>query len=440
MSDAGNQRNKDIGITEKSENNATSEQRETGEIDEVEKETGENGENSEDEEIQRDWRTLKAFDEVKSNDWTGKVFFYEDCGNPKDVKEVEMTESEMMEKLVASVKNEKIEKMEMWIQTKEDLLLNALIAIKTEQFWWSIEKNTKGITIQKSENWEHVVYEYRREKRTAGVFEGGQFEKILWVDGNPDQLPVSLHDVIRKLNQTQKLEKQYQVGNPRDFATDLFTDHFCLQVNKLEDGLMERRGVKGGDWKGELYFYDDIGEPEDLTKHTMERDNLVETLHRLVNDERIIKFEEWRNPLFNWQNSLWPNASVNAIVNGLLYHAFIVIKTTHNWWSIGKSTDGITLQRSKYWKNVTYEYKRKKRPQGIISPKIKRNRGPLQMPCDSTFSIYDIFDRIDDTHELTLEYHLLNDNCKDFATRIYKYCNNVRKNGGYANKLAASHH
>ena len=53
------------------------------------------------------------------------------------------------------------------------------------------------------------------------------------------------------------------------------------------------------------------------------------------------------------------------ITNMLFYHAFVVFTTTGWFWSIEKNSEGLTVQRSKFMKNVTNFYRREERPNGL---------------------------------------------------------------------------
>ncbi len=52
------------------------------------------------------------------------------------------------------------------------------VVFKTDQWWWSIEKNDACVTIQRSKTPGYVIDKYRRQDRTTNVFGGGiQFDK-----------------------------------------------------------------------------------------------------------------------------------------------------------------------------------------------------------------------------------------------------------------------
>ena len=55
-----------------------------------------------------------------------------------------------------------------WEVGKNKGLHHAFIVFKTKNWWWSIEKNAEGLTIQRAKQLESVRDVYRRAKRTIG--------------------------------------------------------------------------------------------------------------------------------------------------------------------------------------------------------------------------------------------------------------------------------
>jgi hypothetical protein len=58
-------------------------------------------------------------------------------------------------------------------QIMQNLLHHAYIVFKTQSWWWSIEKNELGVTIQRSKKFEFVRDKFRRQDRTTDLFGGG---------------------------------------------------------------------------------------------------------------------------------------------------------------------------------------------------------------------------------------------------------------------------
>ena len=53
------------------------------------------------------------------------------------------------------------------IQLSSVFLHHAFVVFKTEHWWWSIEKNSEGITIQRAKKIKNVRDKYRQERRTV---------------------------------------------------------------------------------------------------------------------------------------------------------------------------------------------------------------------------------------------------------------------------------
>ena len=52
-------------------------------------------------------------------------------------------------------------------QLSSVVLHHAFVVFKTEHWWWSIEKNSEGITIQRAKKRKNVRDKYRQERRTV---------------------------------------------------------------------------------------------------------------------------------------------------------------------------------------------------------------------------------------------------------------------------------
>jgi hypothetical protein len=108
----------------------------------------------------------KLYFDPKADSSTGKDYF--------------ITDAELREKLSELVDDtEKIVKVSYYThplyrwQVKQNLLHHAFIVFETDQWWWSIEKNELGVTIQRSKDIEFVRDKFRRRDRTTNVFGGG---------------------------------------------------------------------------------------------------------------------------------------------------------------------------------------------------------------------------------------------------------------------------
>ena len=101
----------------------------------------------------------------------------------------------------------------------------------------------------------------------------------------------------------------------------------------------------------------------------------------------------------------------------LFNHQFVVLETTKWWWSMEKDDARILIQRSKQLEDVRYFVDTIKHRQHFM----KDRRTPMcQLSYDKgRKSMKDLIDFLYNIHELNIKYHFLDDNCKDFAKKIF---------------------
>ena len=155
-------------------------------------------------------------------------------------------------------------------------------------------------------------------------------------------------------------------------------------------------GSKGGKWTSQLctYFYTENGKIE-VNRYSQQK--CVEDLHRITNSEEIQYIGSYRCPL-----------AENIEENQFAYHQFLVIKTTNWYWSIGKDSEKILLQRSKA-KNCVEKCKE---GQARYTP-VK-----MIVEIEGKGSMRDLIKFICE-NELDKTYYLLGDNCQRFAERLF---------------------
>ena len=155
-------------------------------------------------------------------------------------------------------------------------------------------------------------------------------------------------------------------------------------------------GSKGGKWTSQLrtYFYTENGKIE-VNRYSLQK--CVEDLHRITNSEEIQYIGSYRCPL-----------AENIEENQFAYHQFLVIKTTNWYWSIGKDSEKILLQRSKA-KNCVEKCKE---GQARYTP-VK-----MIVEIEGRGSMRDLIKFICE-NELDKTYDLLSDNCQHFAERLF---------------------
>ena len=155
-------------------------------------------------------------------------------------------------------------------------------------------------------------------------------------------------------------------------------------------------GSKGGKWTSQLrtYFYTENGKIE-VNRYSLQK--CVEDLHRITNSEEIQYIGSYQCPLVE-----------NIKGHLIAYHQFLVIETTNWYWSIGKDSEKILLQRSKA-KDCVEKFKE---GQARYTPvtMIDENEGKGSMRDLMKFIC---------ENELDKTYYLLGDNCQRFAERLF---------------------
>ena len=104
-------------------------------------------------------------------DWKGKIFF--DSGiNKLSEDSYTITESELklqfceLRSTREAIRNVRIYKSKLTsVQLTMAILYHAYVVFETDQWWWSIEQNTEGITVQRAKNLEAVRDKYRKGDR-----------------------------------------------------------------------------------------------------------------------------------------------------------------------------------------------------------------------------------------------------------------------------------
>ena len=105
-------------------------------------------------------------------DWTGEVYFDYNADETGDG--YYYTDPELKTELAARIgKNEVIIGVSYFkhplsaAQVTAGLFHHAFVVFETEEWWWSIEKNEEGITIQRAKQLTNVRDYYRQERRTS---------------------------------------------------------------------------------------------------------------------------------------------------------------------------------------------------------------------------------------------------------------------------------
>lgn len=156
------------------------------------------------------------------------------------------------------------------------------------------------------------------------------------------------------------------------------------------------RSGKGGEWGGELVY-----DPGQFTSFHLTPNFLT---GKMCEFEGIDAFERLQT-IWLFKRPLFEGQFTQIFMN----HQFVVMQTMHWYWSIEKLADRILLQKNES-SFMVREYR-----EGI-----RRNKPVVEIKhgtCQG--SVIDLIEFLYCRDELNRPYHLVEDNCKKFANRVF---------------------
>ena len=112
---------------------------------------------------------------VNGGEWTGKMFFDPEASTTLGESYL-FQDHELLGKLLKIIDpEEKILKVFAFnnplipIQITKRLWKHTFIVLETDAWWWSLEKHTDGITLQRDKSLQAVQCRYRQQQRTTGL-------------------------------------------------------------------------------------------------------------------------------------------------------------------------------------------------------------------------------------------------------------------------------
>ncbi|CAG0902265.1 unnamed protein product [Darwinula stevensoni] len=163
---------------------------------------------------------------------------------------------------------------------------------------------------------------------------------------------------------------------------------------------MGNKHSKGGNWENVLNFIPESDKTSDIT-HNIAHEGLESCALELIDGSEDIENV--------WVYTQPPHEA--QLTAGLLYHAFVVLKTDGWWWSIEKDTGGIFLQRSKKKEFVKEHFRMEKREVPLSLEAGDRGRMKMQ----------DLIHWLYKQREVRKGYRIDNRdlNCLGFAKRVF---------------------
>lgn len=159
----------------------------------------------------------------KGGIWQYKIYFDSEAAFTDSAK-YDIKDGDGISELMVDGVNEEIKRVTAyelplyWWQISKLLLYHMYIVFETENWWWSIEKDTNGIVIQRSKNEYAVRNLIRQEPRNSGLFGIGLTVMLA------DQGRMSVHDVLLWIFEADEVNNKYDYlfRNCRHFAKAVF--------------------------------------------------------------------------------------------------------------------------------------------------------------------------------------------------------------------------
>ena len=106
-------------------------------------------------------------------------------------------------------------------QLSKYFLYHAFIVFKTENWWWSIERDGRGVTIQRSTQLETVRDQCQRRNRLLGGT-----SRVDLVKKVPDPINITVNELINRLFKEDRMNLDYKEKNGKHFANFIYNKIF----------------------------------------------------------------------------------------------------------------------------------------------------------------------------------------------------------------------
>jgi hypothetical protein len=271
-------------------------------------------------------------------------------------------------------------------QVSNAMFHHAFIVFQTNNWWWSIEKNNEGVTIQRSKKLESVRDMYRRVKRTTGI--------------------TSLTDIIlvKKSSGCTKIKELINYLWRKDYLNQ---EYGVLSYNCQHFAdLIFKRIAESKHLQLDVYFDSAADQPSGTSgAGFITVDELLSRVHDLSSpDEILVKIEIYKAPINSWQ-----------MMDILMYHLFVILQTNEGtYWSIERWPTRFTMQRAKNKAVLVSECERNTRPGNWFTPvRIYQSAHAKRMPLSAVMDFIWKKDKLNDV------YDPISNNSKHFSTSVY---------------------
>lgn len=153
----------------------------------------------------------------KGDDWNSLLYFYcYDLKRSWQIEDIDLTRQ--LQQIIQDTNIETVSSFKNPLsdyQVTSVVVYHLMIVFKTGSWWWSIEKQGDGITLQRSKGLQTLLDNHRGEKRNVT----GKYTKTMEDRGNK-----RIMEVIEWLKENGELNKAYHYlsTNCKEFAKRLF--------------------------------------------------------------------------------------------------------------------------------------------------------------------------------------------------------------------------
>ncbi|XP_059351749.1 uncharacterized protein LOC132088081 [Daphnia carinata] len=277
-----------------------------------------------------------------------------------------ITDDQLREKLSNLIDTEeKIENASVYsnplssLQATNALLYHAFIVMKTNNWWWSIEKNSECITIQRAKNLESVRDKYQRTKRTTGLTPLTQIRENETTEGGN----TTIRELINYIWRGDCLKDVYHIlmENCQIFANLIFA-----RINSP---------------RNDQVYFDEAADqpPSSANSYYMNVDQVFNEVQRLSASENFTKLEIYKAPISSHYIPVPLEAenisSILKKISGYFSHHYFVIFETNEgtYWSFERFPTSFTIQRARNKQILLKECQRELRDTLLLQVNLEKS-------------------------------------------------------------------
>ncbi|XP_032782372.2 uncharacterized protein LOC116920286 [Daphnia magna] len=297
-------------------------------------------------------------------EFTHKLYF-DPRADQSDTGGYWITDDQLREKLANLIDTEeRIQKASVYshplssLQVTNALLFHAFIIMETNNWWWSIEKNSECITIQRSKKLESVRDMYQRKKRTTGFGPLTKIRKNETTEGGNTTIKELINYIWRK-----------------DCLNDVY---HLLEANCQTFAAMVFDRIKSP-YNDQVYFDEAADQPRySANSCYMNVDQVFSEVQRLSASETFTRLEIYKVSIKSWNipDFFVPNFLVlfRQISGFFLHHYFVIFETDEGtYWSFERLPTRFTIQRARNKDILLKECQRKSRDTFLVKANLEKS-------------------------------------------------------------------